>query len=167
MNMQRSNLGVPAGGGVRGRRAMPQRKGSSVGIGNVDHIGGLSAEETDAVESATSDFITQAMPVAQALLEASAAQDPDVVRAKIENYKALRDRKRRGSVAWTLYNNRIRVLQGKLTTSRRVARHKEEDRESKHTWALLGKGTLVTGIGVGVALILLLNRMGRDPRRDR
>lgn len=100
-----------------------------------------------------SDIIATALPAIQTISEE--LSDPfrraEVLEAKLANARA------RGAAS-----ARIRVLEAKLGAARRTTGLRMESEQSTRDWRMLGKTGVTVGIGVGVALIvLLLSRVRR------
>lgn len=123
------------------------------------------AEVEEEKKSSATDII---IPIAKALLDESAIRDVEVLRAKAANAKAIRDRFPKGSLLWTTYDNRYRVLMGKLRAARVEKKQESEDRRSKQELVTLGKTGIAVGIVGGVALVaLLVNLAGAAGRHGR
>lgn len=135
----RTHLGVPASGSV-----LRQRRG----LGSAEPE---SKEETSTLEIA--------LPIVKTLLDSSAVKDVEVLRARATNFKRLRDRTRKGSIAWTLYDNQYRVTLAKLRAAEVEKKQELEDRASKLEVVGLGKVGITVGIVGGVALIALLVKL--------
>jgi len=118
-----------------------------------------AAEPAAETPATTPDYVTQLLPIATALIDSS--QTPEVVAAKVANYRKLRDRLPKGSAGWQALDNRIRVLQAKYKAS-------SKSKASEREWSTLGKTGLVVGIGVGAALLaFLIAATMRQQRADR
>lgn len=151
MNVARSrmsgSLGVPSVGSANGRRTRRVAHGSPVVLG----------VETTTIE----ETVRQVVPYVKAALREDADEDVETLRARIANHRRIRDALPRLSVTWTLYDNKIRVLEAKLRAARKRKGEEAEDRASKWEWASLGKGSVLVGLAVGGALVgLLLNASG-------
>ena len=148
---RKHEFGIPATAGVRMRRRA-LRKGMSLGA---------SSEE---VVKQAQPFV----PLVKSLLETNSTTDAETLKARAANHRRMRDMFPRGSALYTLYDNKLNVIEGKLRGARKQQRDDREDRASKWEWAALGKTSVVTGIVVGGALIaLLLNLSGAASRSHR
>lgn len=110
--------------------------------------------------SSASDLISQYLPTAVAVASGLASKDPEVLKAQIRNNKRLRARFGRGSAPWTFYDNRVRLLEGKLRAATKQASRDEELRQGRAEWSLLGKLAVGTAITVGLAMTIALTRVG-------
>jgi len=156
------DLGVPTSSQRRNFRVLPGRRGSVVGAAG---LGDDEAADAAASETTASELVAQLLPTATSLIAASTTQDPEVLKAKVKNYRKLRNGARYGGVLWKLYDNRMRVVQAKYKASIREQAREEELKTSRREWSSLGKVGVVIGIGVGGALIaLLLAASGRQRR---
>lgn len=131
------------------------------GLGEEDQAAAENPESStpstsDREPSAADLLIEQVLPTVSTLVEASASRDPAVWNAKIDNYREMQSKLRRGSVAWTALNNRIRVLEAKRDAALKGEARREELEGSRREWSTLGKVGLTVGIGVGAAAIALL-----------
>lgn len=116
----------------------------------------------------TQSITDVALPIAKALLDESAIKDVEVLRAKVVNAKAIRDRFPKGSLLWTTYDNRFRVLAAKLKAAKVEKKQESEDRQSKQELVTLGKTGIIVGIVGGAALVaLLVNLAGAAGRHGR
>lgn len=108
------------------------------------------------------------LPIVKTLLEKSATRDVEVLKARAENFRRLRDRARKGSAFWTLYDNQYRVALAKLRAAQVEQQQEREDRASKLQVVELGKVGITVGIVGGAALVvLLLNLAGAAKRHGR
>jgi hypothetical protein len=105
------------------------------------------------------DFTTVAAalgPVAKELFADDATTDVETLKARIANHRRTRDSFSKGTVIWTLYNNKVNVLKARLKASLVKQREQAEDRASSKQWASLGKSTVVVGLVIGGALTAFL-----------
>lgn len=124
---------------------------------------GPTAEgETDWTTQAQ-DVASRVAPIVKAFLDRTSTENVEVLRARIASHKRIRDSLPEGGALWTLYDNKLRVLQARLRGQLQSRKHEREDRVSRRQWAGLGKGAVVVGIGVGLALIYAILRRSRGP----
>lgn len=119
---------------------------------------GAEAQERES----TADVV---LPIVKTLLDDSAIKDVEVLKAKAVNARKLRDRFPVRSLLWTAYDNRYRVLLGKLRAAQVEKVQEQQDRASKLELVALGKGGIVVGIVSGVALAALLVNLSGAARR--
>lgn len=151
MNVSRSHFGVP----VRSRRlkATPP-KPPVYGMGADVDPSPSDTSTSLRVEAA----IEQAAPIVRALVAPDATQSVEVLRQKVANHIKMRNGFSKGTPFWTLYDNRVRVLQAKYRAAVERQAHERQDRSSRKGWSALGKVGLGTGIILGVVVIGTLLR---------
>lgn len=110
-------------------------------------------------------LVSQLVPVATSLLAADATKNVEVLKARVVNTQQLRDRLPRGGVAWTIANNRLNVLKGKLKAAQKGLAREREDRAATKQWGLLGKIGLGVGIIGGLALTVTILKFGGAAQR--
>lgn len=115
-------------------------------------------EEEEAAASASADSFAPAStllekfaPVAAEIFNTTAMEDVAVLRAKIKNNEALRDKF--PEPLKTFYRNEVRKLKAKLSAKIEAANEERITTQSKREWANLGKAAVVVGILVGVAVV--------------
>lgn len=123
-------------------------------------------EESDSqIEKATNTARTL-LPIAKELLEASASQDVEVLKAQIANHRRMRAKV--PEPLKTLYSNKIKVLQAKLRAAEQAKLLEQEEQQSTRNWRLLGYSVTGTGIAVGlaatVAVIAIAGKFNRESR---
>lgn len=99
-------------------------------------------------------------PVVRSFTESSAYEDVEVIKAKLVNQRRLRDTL--PEPLKTFYANNVRILEAKLKAAKHAKVLEARDRASSREWAFLGKGTAVTGIAVGAALVVLILSRSRS-----
>lgn len=124
-------------------------------------LAGADAPKEDS-DTNTSEVVAS---IAKVLLDESAIKDVEVLKAKAANAKVLRDRFPVRSALWTLYDNRYRVLAGKLRAAQIERAQEQQDRASKLELVALSKGGIVVGILSGAALAALLVNLSGAARR--
>lgn len=145
MNTARSQFGVP----VRSRRlkATPP-KPPVYGLGQ-------AAEPSNASTPGTliQGAIEQAAPIVSALVMADSTQSVEVLKQRVDNHIRMRNGFGKGTPFWTLYDNRVKVLQAKYRAAVARQARDREDRSSRKGWSALGKVGIGTGIVLGVVVI--------------
>lgn len=110
-------------------------------------------------------LVSQLVPVATQLLAADATKNVEVLKARVVNAQSLRDRLPHGGVAWTIANNRLNVLRGKLKAAQKGLAREREDRAATKQWGVLGKIGLGVGILGGLALTVTILKFGGAAQR--
>ena len=170
------SLGLPnagRGGINRRRRTMQDFAGDPFGADPfglaVEPVGepmGETPAQAAAPTIAQTDLLTKLAPVVKELLDDSAVEDVEVLKAKIANHRRLRD----ASIepVRTLYANKVRVLEAKLRAAKDAKRLEREEQQATRTWRVLGYTVTGTGIAVGAGVLALLVAGTQNlNRRDR
>ena len=114
-------------------------------------------------ESSTPDYtelVNQALPVlTSTLLPKDPLQRAKVLRAKIKNYKEMRDRVNL-PITKQFYTNEIRKMEAKLDAAEHEIKIKKEGEEATRNWRLLGQMGIATGIVFGFSLVYLASSAG-------
>lgn len=128
----------------------------------------VDAPEAASTATAKQDYtalVSQLVPVATSLLAADATKNVEVLKARVVNTQQLRDRLPQGGVAWTVANNRLNVLKGKLKAAQKGLAREREDRAATKQWGVLGKIGLGVGILGGLALTVSVLKLGAAAQR--
>ena len=154
MNVHRSgfgSLGLPSSREAPRRRVLPI----------------VDGQPTLGAEANVVDIVRQASPYVKALVqEDDSTEDVETLRVRVRNHERLRDGYFRGSIFWVLYDNKVRVLRARLRAALARQDRDREDRASKWEWASLGKMSAVTGIAIGVAVIVMVANLAGAARRS-
>lgn len=118
-----------------------------------DEEGGPSSE--DIVRASTQTVA----PIVRELIERSAVEDVEVLRAKIHNQRDLALRV--PEPVRTLYMNNVRVLEAKLRAALHARQVELEQERATRTWRVLGYTVTGTGIAVGLAAIFGIVALAR------
>jgi hypothetical protein len=97
---------------------------------------------------------TTLAPFLAALAKKPAAEQVEVLKARIRNYAAIRDVV--PEPIKTLYNNQIGIMQAKLGAAQQAKALEREDQQSTRTWRVLGYTVTGTGIVAGGAVVFAL-----------
>lgn len=170
MNTSRPEFGNPFGTPMwvylvrNHNRAVAQAEGFGVEAPATAPI----APEAPAAATAKQDYtalVSQLVPVATSLLAADATKNVEVLKARVVNTQQLRDRLPQGGVAWTVANNRLNVLKGRLKAAQKGLAREREDRAATKQWGVLGKIGLGVGILGGLALTVSILKLGSAAQR--
>lgn len=102
-------------------------------------------------------------PFLSALAAKPAEEQVEVFRARIRNYQAIRDVV--PEPVKSLYNNQIRVMQGRLKAAEHAKGLEREGERSARTWRVLGYTVTGTGIVVGGAAVIVLVELANYYKR--
>lgn len=173
MNRSRSTAGSPLSGALgtpawvtlvrNHNRDLLRARGLGVEAVPVAEVPIVSA--TPEAKTDYTALVSQLVPVATQLLAADATKNVEVLKARVVNTQQLRDRLPRGGVAWTIANNRLNVLKGKLKAAQKGLAREREDRAATKQWGLLGKIGLGVGILGGLALTVSILKFGGAAQR--
>lgn len=106
------------------------------------------------------ELVNQALPVlTSTLLPRDPLQRAKVLRAKIKNYKEMRDRAVL-PLAKQVYTNEIRKMEAKLDAAEHEIKIKKEGEEATRDWRMLGQIGIATGIVFGFSLVYLVSSAG-------
>lgn len=129
----------------------------------------MGAPETPA-QISVSEAAKALLPVAKEILDTSATEDVEVLKAKIRNHRRMRDMMPPGP-ARVIYQNEIDKLKAKLRAAEQAKRVELESQQATREWRVLGYTLTGTGVFVGIAGALALlsiagsfNRTNRGPR---
>ena len=128
----------------------------------------VAPEAALTTEESKTDYtalVSQLAPVATSLINADATKNVEVLKAKVQNATAIRDRLPQGGVAWTFANNRVNVLKGKLKAAKKALAREREDRAATKQWGVLGKAGLGVAILGGLALTVTILKFGAAAQR--
>ena len=104
----------------------------------------------------------QLLPVlTSAVLPADPIQRASVLRAKIKNFENMRSK---FPLMGTFYTNEIRKMKAKLSAAEEEIKIKREGQKATRQWRSLGQAGVVTGILVGVSLIVLITSAATSPK---
>jgi len=118
----------------------------------------LSGPDVDAQQ-----IMASLAPFIASLATKPAAEQVEVLKAKIANQTELRDRF--PEPIRTLYVNNLRVLRGKLKAAEQAQALEREEQASTRTWRFMGYTITGTGVAVGVATVALLLSASRSVDR--
>lgn len=100
------------------------------------------------------ETVQKALPILTSILDKSAAEDVEVLKAKITNAQSWADRL--PGPTGDVFRNRVRTLKAKLRAAKAKAKIEAETLQSDREWRVLGKGVGVTVAVAGVATTILL-----------
>lgn len=102
---------------------------------------------------------TDIAPFISALAQKSATEQVEVLQAKIENQRRLRDAM--PEPIRTIYANNVRVMEAKLKAARQAKVLEREGQNAQRTWRLVGYTITGTGVAVGGAMVVALLSLSR------
>lgn len=121
-----------------------------------------------APETTKEDVLQKLAPVisdtAAKLLDSSATENVEVLRAKIANHKRMMKYAPEGPMR-DFYRNQISVLTAKLNAAKQAKNLEKEEQASVRTWRVLGYTVTGTGVAIGGGVVLLLLALARRANR--
>lgn len=111
-------------------------------------------------ETDYTQIAAQLLPVVTSSLPSNPIQRQKVLKAKIKNYKEMRDRVNL-PIAKQFYTNEIRKMEAKLESTEHEIKIKKEGEQATRNWRSLGQAGIATGILVGFSLIYLIASAGK------